>query len=168
MALPGWLPETESKPKKVNSQTVTIPKDVEFVFSFDLPTPERAAGSSGTAKQGGNTKTSTKLPVPLSSKKKTTSLLHAMCMCLHTGLLVHCRPCAVLSLSCCVLPGGLQATLSSSLSPSDRLSLCRERFIVFESCQDVKRSRSPSVRRASTGPAPSWKVGGNVAPLIGH
>lgn len=96
-----------------------------------------------------------------------------VCVCLYMGLFVHCRPCAVVSLCpavSCTTPRSPRWALP--LSPSDRLSLCREHFVVFESCQDVKRGRSPARRRASTRPAPLWKVRGNVAsqsaPLIGR
>lgn len=97
-----------------------------------------------------------------------------MCVCVFVhGAVCPLPPlCCGVLVSCCVLPDAPQPTLSSALSPSDRLSLCRERFVVFESCQDVKRGRSPARRRASTRPAPSWKVRGNVAsqsaPLIGR
>lgn len=62
-------------------------------------------------------------------------------------------------------------TLRSALSPSDRLALCQERMIVFESCQDIKRGRSPSRGHVNIKLATSSKVRGNMtsqsASLIG-
>lgn len=77
-----------------------------------------------------------------------------------------CTPlCCSVSMSVChaVSAERPAPTLCSALSPSDSLDLCQERMIVFESCRDVKRGRSPGHGRVSSKPAPSWKVGGNMA-----
>lgn len=62
-------------------------------------------------------------------------------------------------------------TLRSALSPSDRLAPCQERMIVFESCQDIKRGRSPTRGHVTNKLATSSKVRGNMtshsASLIG-
>ncbi len=59
----------------------------------------------------------------------------------------------------------------SALSPSDRLALCQERMIVFESCKDVKHGRSPTRGQVNNKLATSPKVRGNMtsrsASLIG-
>lgn len=61
--------------------------------------------------------------------------------------------------------------LRSALSPSDRLTLCQEHMIVFESCQDIKRGRSPTRGHVNNKLATSSKVRGNMtsqsASLIG-
>lgn len=74
-------------------------------------------------------------------------------------------PCCSVSMSVChaVSSERPAPTLCSALSPSDSLDLCQERMIVFESCRDVKRRRSPARGRFSSKPASSWKVGGNTA-----
>lgn len=89
-------------------------------------------------------------------------------------LLVHM--CCV-RVSCCVswASAGSQASCTHPalcpLSPSDRLALCQERMIVFESCQDIKRGRSPTRGHVNNKLATSSKVRGNMtsqsASLIG-
>lgn len=49
-----------------------------------------------------------------------------------------------------------------SLPPSDSLAACPERLIVFESCRDVKRSRSPVRGYANNKPSTSSEVRGNA------
>lgn len=77
-----------------------------------------------------------------------------------------CTPlCCSVSMSVCPAVSAERPapTLCSALSPSDSLDLCQERMIVFESCRDVRRGRSPARGRVSSKPAPSWKVRGNMA-----
>lgn len=66
----------------------------------------------------------------------------------------HCtHPAATLHPSC---------TRPAGLSPSDRLAPCQERFILFESCRDIKRGRSPARSHATNKLATSPKVRGNM------
>lgn len=55
------------------------------------------------------------------------------------------------------------ATCALPSLPSDRLALCREHMIVFESCQDVKLGRSPTRGHVNNKLAISSKVRGNMA-----
>lgn len=89
-------------------------------------------------------------------------------LCVHTPLFLCLSSCAV---SVChaasperppALRRPCTPTLRSALSPSDRLALCQERMIVFESCQDIKRGRSPSRGHVNNKLATSSKVRGNM------
>lgn len=99
----------------------------------------------------------------------------SICVCIPLGssACVHVScPSVMLSLLSLNWLSGIQhpcCTLSSL--PSDRLTLCQERMIVFESCQDIKRGRSPTRDRVNNKLATTSKVRGNMtsqsASLIG-
>lgn len=88
-------------------------------------------------------------------------------MCVHTPVFF-CLCTCVVSVCHAVSPEPPPAlrppapTLRSALSPSDRLGLCQERMFVFESCQDIKRGRSPVRGHVNNKLATSSKVRGNM------
>lgn len=93
-------------------------------------------------------------------------------MCVHTPVFF-CLCTCVMSVCHAVSPEPPPALrppapmLRSALSPSDTLALCQERMIVFESCQDIKRGRSPSRGRVNNKLVTSSKVRGNMTSQSG-
>lgn len=94
---------------------------------------------------------------------------HTVCyvctpICFSASLTIAVSVCHAVSpeLQLALRPPAHPPTLHSALSPSDRLALCQERLIVFESCQDIKRGRSLTRGHFNNKLATSSKVRGNM------